>query len=99
MAGAVRDHHRGKIIGRKSFGKWSVQSIYDLRSGGGVRLTTAKFYSPNGDTLGKIGVKPDLVIKEGQDIVRPIGEVDPDGDPDVQAAIESLRGNSAVTRR
>lgn len=99
VAGAVRDHHRGKIIGRKSFGKWSVQSIYDLRSGGGVRLTTAKFYSPNGDTLGKIGVKPDLVIKEGQDVVRPIGEVDPQGDPDVQAAIESLRGNSAVTRR
>ncbi len=41
VAGAIRDHHRGKIVGRKSYGKWSVQSIYDLRTGGGVRLTTA----------------------------------------------------------
>jgi carboxyl-terminal processing protease len=99
VAGAIRDHHRGKIIGRKSFGKWSVQSIYDLRSGGGVRLTTAKFYSPNGDTLGKIGVKPDVVVNDAKDTIRPIGEVDPQGDPDVRTAIESLRGASSVTRR
>lgn len=94
VAGAIRDHRRGKIIGRKSFGKWSVQSIYDLKSGGGVRLTTAKFYSPNGDTLGKIGVKPDVAIEVGKDVVRPIGEVDPVGDADVRAAIESLRNGA-----
>jgi carboxyl-terminal processing protease len=90
VAGAIRDHRRGKLVGRKSFGKWSVQSIYDLRSGGGVRLTTAKFYSPNGDTLGKIGVKPHVVVDSGKSSVRPIGEVDPGSDPDIRAAIEVL---------
>jgi carboxyl-terminal processing protease len=95
----VRDHHRGKIIGRKSYGKWSVQSIYDLRSGGGVRLTTAKFYSPNGDTWGKIGIKPDIAVAADENAQRAIGEVDPEHDADVQAAIEVLRGAKNVTQR
>lgn len=99
VAGAIRDHHRGKIVGRKSFGKWSVQSIYDLRSGGGVRLTTAKFYSPNGDTLGKIGVKPDIAVAAESSDHRPLGEVDPVNDADVRTGIEVLRGGSAVTQR
>jgi carboxyl-terminal processing protease len=99
VAGAVRDHHRGKIIGRKSYGKWSVQSIYDLRSGGGVRLTTAKFYSPNGDTWGKIGIKPDIAVAADENARRAIGEVDPEHDADVQAAIEVLRGAKNVTQR
>jgi carboxyl-terminal processing protease len=63
VAGAIRDHRRGKIIGRQTFGKWSVQSIFNVGNGTGLRLTTAKFYSPNGDSLGKIGIKPDYVVE------------------------------------
>ena len=99
VAGAIRDHARGTIVGRKSFGKWSVQSIYDLRAGGGVRLTTAKFYSPKGDTLGKIGVKPDVAVTASDDRPRPIGEVDPVNDADVKTAIEILRGSKNLTQR
>ncbi len=99
VAGAIRDHHRGKLVGRKSYGKWSVQSIYDLRTGGGVRLTTAKFYSPNGDTLGKIGVKPDVEVAVQKGFGRTIGEVDSTGDPDVARAIELFRSESVLTRR
>jgi carboxyl-terminal processing protease len=99
VAGAIRDHHRGKLVGRKSYGKWSVQSIYDLRTGGGVRLTTAKFYSPNGDTLGKIGVKPDVEVSVTKGFQRPIGEVDPASDPDVAKAIEMFRSDAVLTRR
>ena len=79
VAGAFRDHRRAKIVGRKSYGKWSVQSIYDndLAYGCGIRMTTAKFYSPNGDTLGKIGVKPDIEIPADQAAPHIIGEVDP----------------------
>jgi carboxyl-terminal processing protease len=99
VAGAIRDHHRGKLVGRKSYGKWSVQSIYDLRTGGGVRLTTAKFYSPNGDTLGKIGVKPDIEVSVPKGFQRPIGEVDPTNDADVAKAIELIRSDSVLTRR
>jgi carboxyl-terminal processing protease len=50
VAGAIRDHKRGQIIGRNTFGKWSVQSILPVRDKTGLRLTTAKFYSPSGQT-------------------------------------------------
>jgi carboxyl-terminal processing protease len=99
VAGAIRDHHRGKLVGRKSYGKWSVQSIYDLRTGGGVRLTTAKFYSPNGDTLGKIGVKPDVDVTVPKGFQRTIGEVDPSNDFDVAKALEMFRSDNVLTRR
>lgn len=62
VAGAIRDHRRGTIVGRRSYGKWSVQSIFPIPSATGLRLTTAKFYSPNGHTLGKIGVVPDVGV-------------------------------------
>ena len=93
VAGAFRDHHRAKIVGRKSFGKWSVQSIYenDLGYGCGIRMTTAKFYSPNGDTLGKIGVQPDIEIPADQASPHIMGEVDPVADADVRTAIEQLK--------
>jgi carboxyl-terminal processing protease len=99
VAGAIRDHHRGQLVGRKSYGKWSVQSIFDLRTGGGVRLTTAKFYSPNGDTLGKIGVKPDVEVPAKKGFVRALGDVDPVNDADVAKAIELLQTGTAITKR
>jgi carboxyl-terminal processing protease len=93
VAGAFRDHRRAKLVGRNSFGKWSVQSIYDhdLGYGCGIRMTTAKFYSPNGDTLGKIGVKPDIEIPSDQAVAYVIGQVDPVGDPDVRTAVDQLK--------
>lgn len=67
VAGAVGDHRRGVIVGRKSYGKWSVQSIFPVRDATGLRLTTAKFYSPKGRTLSKIGVRPDIVVERTND--------------------------------
>jgi carboxyl-terminal processing protease len=64
VAGAIHDHHRGTIIGRPTYGKWSVQSIYNMPGGAGLRLTTAKFYSPRGENLAKVGVRPDVLIKK-----------------------------------
>ena len=63
VAGAVRDHKRGLIVGRQTFGKWSVQSIFPMNGKIGLRMTTAKFYSPNGHNLSKKGVKPDVVVE------------------------------------
>ena len=61
FAGAIRDHHRGTIVGVRSFGKGSVQGIFPLdESNSGVRLTTAKFYSPNGKPYSRVGVEPDV---------------------------------------
>ena len=65
FAAAIRDHQRGKIVGHQSYGKGSVQGIFPLNvSGGGVRLTTAKFYSPNGKPISQVGVKADIVVHE-----------------------------------
>ncbi|MEQ1904553.1 MAG: S41 family peptidase [Pirellulaceae bacterium] len=69
FAAAIRDHGRGKIIGTQSYGKGSVQGIFPLNiSGGGVRLTTAKFYGPAGESINLVGVKPDVEV---QTVARP----------------------------
>ena len=63
FAGAIRDFHRGTIVGRRSYGKGSVQGIFPLKSSAaGVRLTTAKFYSPNGHPYSRVGVEPDILV-------------------------------------
>ena len=65
FAAAIRDHKRGIIVGEKSYGKGSVQGIFPLNiSGGGVRLTTAKFYSPHGNAISEVGVKADVLVHE-----------------------------------
>lgn len=64
VAGAVRDHKRGTIVGTKTYGKWSVQSIFPIDRSTGLRLTTAKFYSPLGHTHGKVGVQPDVLVEK-----------------------------------
>ncbi len=64
FAGAIRDHRRGTIVGVRSYGKGSVQGIFPLDlSTAGVRLTTARFYSPTGRPYGRIGVEPDVLVR------------------------------------
>jgi carboxyl-terminal processing protease len=63
LAGALRDHRRATMVGEKTYGKGSVQGIFPLSTGGaGVRLTTAKFYSPLGQPFSRNGVKPDIEV-------------------------------------
>ncbi len=91
FAGAIRDHHRGTIIGKRSYGKGSVQGIFPLSVGNaGLRLTTAKFYSPNGYPFAGIGVTPDLVV---QQVARPVnGSTNPaKEDPALAAALQAAR--------
>lgn len=72
FAGAIRDHRRGTLIGEPSYGKGSVQGIFQLGvANAGLRLTTAKFYSPNGLPISHVGVKPDYVV---HDVARPTAE-------------------------
>ena len=98
VAGAVKDHHRGVIVGRKSYGKWSVQEIQRVRGNCALRLTTAKFYSPHGHTLGKIGVRPDVEVPEPEKprgYMRSAGDINVAGDLDVQKALEALQKRMA----
>jgi carboxyl-terminal processing protease len=65
FAGAIRDHRRGTIVGVRSYGKGSVQGIFPLSYGNsGVRLTTARFYSPAGRPFVRVGVEPDILVHQ-----------------------------------
>ncbi len=62
VSGALKDTHRAVIVGERSFGKGSVQSILPLRNGEGLRLTTARYYTPSGVTIHEKGVTPDVEV-------------------------------------
>ena len=67
VSGALKDHKRAILVGEKSFGKGSVQSIIRLKNRGGLRLTTAKYYLPSGVSIHEKGVEPDITIKRSKD--------------------------------
>jgi len=62
VAGAIQDHKRGIIMGTKSFGKGSVQTIQELRNGSAVKLTTARYFTPNGRSIQAKGIEPDITL-------------------------------------
>lgn len=64
VAGALQDHRRAIVIGTKSFGKGSVQSVVPLRGDGAMRLTTARYYTPSGRSIQALGVSPDIVVAQ-----------------------------------
>ena len=64
VAGAMQDHSRGIIMGTKTFGKGSVQTIQDLPGGGAVKLTTARYFTPNGRSIQALGIEPDIETRQ-----------------------------------
>jgi carboxyl-terminal processing protease len=64
LAGALQDNGRALIVGERTFGKGSVQSVLPLRNGSGVKLTTARYYTPSGRSIQAKGILPDLVIEQ-----------------------------------
>ncbi len=64
VAGALQDHRRGIVVGEKTFGKGSVQTIMPLSSKGAIRLTTARYYTPSGRSIQALGVEPDIVVEQ-----------------------------------
>ena len=101
VAGALQDHRRAIIVGTRSFGKGSVQSVIPLRGDGAMRLTTSRYYTPSGRSIQALGVAPDIIVNQPQ---RP--PVDPNAaEEEKKSAVAgrteaSLRGalsNDAVT--
>ena len=66
VAGALQDSHRATIVGAPTFGKGSVQTIFDLPGGAGLRLTTMRYYTPSGRSIQAEGIQPDIVIQPSQ---------------------------------
>ena len=82
VAGALQDLHRGTIIGTRSFGKGSVQTIIPLDGNGAIRLTTARYYTPSGRSIQAQGIEPDRVVEQElpedlkKKLSKPRGEAD-----------------------
>jgi len=77
VAGALQDWGRAVVVGTTSFGKGSVQTILALGDGSGLRLTTAKYYTPKGRSIQSTGITPDIVVK----LPTPLLAKAPDGKP------------------
>jgi carboxyl-terminal processing protease len=69
VAGALQDHHRARVVGTRSFGKGSVQTVIPLSGGidGALRLTTAKYYTPSGRSIQATGIDPDILVEASAD--------------------------------
>ncbi len=96
VAGALKDWNRAIILGVQTFGKGSVQSLIALSDGSGLRLTTAKYYTPDGTLIQNVGITPDIIVE--QEIVeQEINEAKPKinddkkDDTQLQRAIETLK--------
>jgi carboxyl-terminal processing protease len=85
VAGALQDQHRALVLGVQTFGKGSVQTVYPLEDGSGLRLTTALYYTPGGRSIQEVGVEPDIRVtasdaaeaaEPGQPRGRPLRESD-----------------------
>jgi carboxyl-terminal processing protease len=76
VAGAIQDHGRGILLGTQTFGKGSVQTIFSLKDGSGLRLTTARYFTPNGRSIQAKGIAPDIIVNplppEGEKVTPPL---------------------------
>ena len=101
VAGALQDHRRAIVVGTKSFGKGSVQTVMPLRGDGAMRLTTARYYTPSGRSIQALGVSPDIVVaqpprrpdeeEEDEGTTRSRGEADLRGSLDNDSLTEDER--------
>ncbi|MEX2644375.1 MAG: S41 family peptidase [Acetobacterales bacterium] len=66
VAGALQDHRRALVLGTKSFGKGSVQTIIPLQNYGAMRLTTARYYTPSGRSIQAVGIEPDIIVEQAR---------------------------------
>ncbi len=83
VAAALQDHERATIIGTQTFGKGSVQTWRELSNGGGIRVTIAWWYTPDGNTIHEVGVTPDIVVEQPADDLK--------RDAQLETAIDFLR--------
>ncbi|MBI1952989.1 MAG: S41 family peptidase [Candidatus Omnitrophica bacterium] len=91
VAGALKDHHRAILMGTRTFGKGSVQTVIPLKDGSAIRLTTAKYYTPSGVIIHGKGLEPDVVVEEKAPPESRSG-AKPEEDSLVLRAVDLLKG-------
>lgn len=92
VSGAVRDHKAGTLIGTTTFGKGLVQTVIPLIDGTGIKVTTARYYTPSGECIQKKGIKPDIEVPLPDNLKdKPIVELNRDEDVQLKKAIEVIK--------
>lgn len=84
VAGAIQDYERGVLIGAQTFGKGSVQELIDLKNGASLRVTVAKWFTPEDRTIDQVGITPDILVD------MPAAQIDTEDDTQMQAALDYL---------
>ena len=90
VAGALQDHHRAIVVGTKSFGKGSVQTIMPLTGAGAMRLTTARYYTPSGRSIQALGVSPNIIVEQPR---RALKDDEPEEEQKKMRSEADLRGS------
>ena len=94
VAGALQDHRRAVVVGTRSFGKGSVQTVIAMGNDGAIRLTTARYYTPSGRSIQGLGIAPDVPVQESrEDEIHYL----PDREADLNHALKN-EGGSAPTK-
>ncbi len=88
LTGALKDYERATVIGTKTYGKGIVQTVYPFSDGSGMSITTARYYTPSGNCIHKIGIEPDVTVEMNSD--KAISEMELNEDIQLLKAIEAL---------
>lgn len=96
VAGAVKDHKRGAVLGQKTFGKGSVQEVFPIPGNGGIKLTVAKFYTPHGHAIQGEGVTPTIIVDSK---VEGFQLSDPETDHQLKRAIDFLKNIASLEKQ
>ena len=88
VAGALKDHQRAVLVGSRTFGKGSVQTVVPLSDGRAIKLTTSRYFTPSGESIHQKGIAPDIEVKPTPDNPAPHATSD---EPEVRAAIDALK--------
>ncbi|PNT90497.1 peptidase S41 [Clostridium thermosuccinogenes] len=93
LAGAIKDHKKGTLVGTKTFGKGLVQASSTLDDGSGLKVTIARYFTPSGVCIHGAGIMPDIEIDVPEEYKdSPISDIPPEKDIQLKAAVENLKG-------
>ena len=94
VAGALQDHHRAVLLGTRSFGKGSVQTVIPLAGNGAMRLTTARYYTPSRRSIQGLGISPDVTVAETREETPRFG---PEREADLNRVLKNQGGMPEAT--